>query len=274
MAYELNFLSYCANYTARGDILVKVGRLKPFLECRQSGDACFRKVFYNDTLRRSDGKGTNESHTVRYCVRALKYNDSRKDTIDSNVIMSKKQIENFFSYAARVVPFTYTVLEYQNHFSFIIKLEKLPLFCHKFVLTWVRYLYENPFMFAAYHLDYFVDMFPKVSPIAIYHILLGIQNHCRDIHSMMPDGGDDDGKWANTITDEDLRARIKDRMYDRDAKINGICGASSSKMLDSVREKVSCPDTLVEFLKNVEKDRQIYTKALTAYIANKRKIKL
>ena len=130
-------------------------------------------------------------------------------------------------------------------------------------------------MFTAYHLDYFVDMFPKVSPIAIYHILLGIQNHYRDIHSMMAEHGwGDDGKWPNIITDEDLRARIKDRMYDRDAQINGICGASSSQMLDSVREKVSCPDTLAEFLENVEKDRQIYTKALTAYIAKKRKIEL
>ena len=202
--YEFKYLNYCANYSVSGDISHKEGIVKNLKEYKCSGDVCFADVFYGRV--RKNNKKLREANydetpiTAVYRIRFLKYRDDRYDNIDSNVLVDRDCIARFIEYATRVVPFTFTVKEFSRYYCVTIKIDKLKIIFHKFILTWVRYLYEYPYNTIPCFIDNIVNEYPQKSPVLLYHIMMACfanfgTGHCM-IDTMSP--------YIKQLTDEGI----------------------------------------------------------------------
>lgn len=130
---EFAFINYNTEYSCTGDFSKKMGT-----------DACFSKAFrYTDSV-----DNVNE----KYEIILYKGIDFIKKTKGSNAcLFTRKQIKNHLKQAQGVFPFKFRIQELKNWnkkykvFKITLILEEVPGSFHKYLLTWVRYLYEYPY---------------------------------------------------------------------------------------------------------------------------------
>lgn len=130
---EFAFINYNTEYSCTGDFY-KI----------MSTDACFSTAFSH-----TDGIDTvNE----QYEIILYKGIDFISKTKGSNAcLFTRKQIKNHLKQAQGIFPFKFIIKELKdwnkryNVFKITLILEDVPGSFHKYLLTWVRYLYEYPY---------------------------------------------------------------------------------------------------------------------------------
>ena len=126
---EFRYLTYHTEYSCSGTYNLKMG-----------ARACFRSAFdnvYNDS-------------DIRYKIRLYPGIDFCKKVSHSNAcLFSKQGIRNHLLQLKDLFPFSYRVLDEMKGGNKIIvihlHLKDVPATFHKYILTWIRYLYEYPY---------------------------------------------------------------------------------------------------------------------------------
>ena len=103
-------------------------------------EACFRRVF--DAVR--------DDSNIKYKIILYPGTDFCKDTRQSNAcLFSKQEIRNHLLQLKALYPFSYRVADEITEDNKIIvihlHLKDVPATFHKYILTWIRYLYEYPY---------------------------------------------------------------------------------------------------------------------------------
>lgn len=124
---KIRYASYCTIYSARGTI---------------NNDLTSR-VCFADILNRGKIK---EEHYEIYILNDLDH--CLNQCISNYCFLSIEEIRNHIRLARRLFPFVYDVEEtgYNGHsgFKVTIDLDANSIY-HRYLLTWIRYLYEFPF---------------------------------------------------------------------------------------------------------------------------------
>lgn len=128
---EFKFPSYCTEYSCEGSIKKAMRR-----------EACFSFVF-NKAVDDSD---------VTYKVILYKGTDLiGKEHKNNACLFTKKEISNHLKQAQSIYPFEFKVKEVPNYagtypvYKVTLKVHGVPGTFHKYILTWLRYMYEYPY---------------------------------------------------------------------------------------------------------------------------------
>lgn len=126
---EFRYLNYHTEYSCSGTFNLKMG-----------ARACFRNAF-NDVRDNSD---------IKYKIRLYPGIALCKNHNMSNAcLFSKQEIRNHLLQLKDLFPFSYRVLDEMKEGNKIIvihlHLKDVPAIFHKYILTWIRYLYEYPY---------------------------------------------------------------------------------------------------------------------------------
>ena len=119
-------LNFCTEYSSEGDTKKAL---------RQ--DACFSTIFY------SEGNGIVQKN--KYNIKLYKMGDWLNKKRQNNACLTDRSgIVHHLKILKSVFKFSYHLKEKEDHFILTITLEG-DLIYHKYMLSWVRYLYEYPF---------------------------------------------------------------------------------------------------------------------------------
>lgn len=126
---EFKFLVYHTEYSCSGTYNLKMG-----------ARTCFRSAFDN----------VRNNSDIRYKIRLYPGIDFCKKVSHSNAcLFSKQEIRNHLLQLKDLFPFSYRVLDEMKEGNKIIvihlHLKGVPATFHKYILTWIRYLYEYPY---------------------------------------------------------------------------------------------------------------------------------
>lgn len=126
---EFRYLTYHTEYSCSGTFNLKMGA-RP----------CFMSAF---------NKVRNNSN-IKYKIRLYPGIDLCKKASHSNAcLFSKQEIRNHLLQLKDLFPFSYRVLDEMKGGNKIIvihlHLKDVPATFHKYILTWIRYLYEYPY---------------------------------------------------------------------------------------------------------------------------------
>lgn len=164
--YSFNsFLNFSCHYTAYGDINYKTRNSEydksPF-PFRISASACFHYIFEQCDKIEAPFK-------CRYYIRCLKYNKDRTDAVNSNVLVNKEDMIKHISYAQDIFDFKFYIKEFTHYYGITLYITKpyAPVY-HKFILSWVRYLYEFPMCLIPFIQKKVEKDFPELSPIILF----------------------------------------------------------------------------------------------------------
>lgn len=129
---DFQFLDYHTEYSCKGDF-----------EKQMKKEYCFSFVF-----NRTDKDSVSEE----YIIILYKGMGFCKDKHRSNAcLFTKQQIRNHLKQAQGIYPFRYRVTEISNWkgngtvFRVRLTLKDVPGTFHKYILTWLRYMYEYPY---------------------------------------------------------------------------------------------------------------------------------
>ena len=126
---EFRYLTYHTEYSCSGTYNLKMG-----------ARACFRSAFDN----------VRNNSDIKYKIRlypgiALCTNHN----VSNACLFSKQEIRNHLLQLKDLFPFSYRVLDEMKEGNKIIvihlHLKDVPATFHKYILTWIRYLYEYPY---------------------------------------------------------------------------------------------------------------------------------
>lgn len=127
---EFRYLSYCTQYSCSGDISTK-----------EIKAACYSKVFHSIFGQ--------EQHSIKYNIIIYKGIKFAVEQHKNNAcILSRREIRKHLDCAKRIIDFEYKISEEKRGdypvYILHIKVDACSTF-HKFLLTWVRYMYEFPY---------------------------------------------------------------------------------------------------------------------------------
>lgn len=126
---EFKYTSYHTEYACEGDYNYST-----------SGDACFREVFYNVY---------SNSHLFYHIIlyRGVEY--VTKTQHSNACLFTKSKVIQHLRQAQALYPFVFKVEESSRHnypiFIIHLELNNVPRLFHKYLLSWIRYLYEFPY---------------------------------------------------------------------------------------------------------------------------------
>ena len=162
---DFQFLDYHTEYSCKG-------AFKKDMDV----DACFSFVF-----RRTDEENVSEE----YEVILYKGTDFSREKHNSNsCLFTKKQIRNHLKQAQGIYPFDFHITEAAKWrggysvFKIHLKLINVPGMFHKYLLTWLRYMYEYPYnviLYDAYKLKK-DPCFRFTSMSDLFNLVLGCFN--------------------------------------------------------------------------------------------------
>lgn len=126
---EFRYLTYHTEYSCSGTYNLKMG-----------ARACFRSAFDN----------VRNNSDIKYKIRLYPGIALCKNHNVSNAcLFSKQEIRNHLLQLKDLFPFSYRVLDEMKEGNKIIvihlHLKDVPATFHKYILTWIRYLYEYPY---------------------------------------------------------------------------------------------------------------------------------
>lgn len=126
---EFDFLDYHTEYSCSGDVEVKMKKR-----------VCFADAFH---------KLNKEKLTVNYCIKIYKGSTLRKTNGSNMCFFSRQQIKNHLNQLKSLFPIESRVYDSHDkkkpHFIVEVCLKEVPGIYHKYMLTWLRYLYEYPY---------------------------------------------------------------------------------------------------------------------------------
>lgn len=190
---DKNFLmlNFCTEYSSKGNTNKNM--------CK---DACFSTVFY------SERNGVKQKNV--YTVKLYKMGDFLNKKRQNNACLTDRAgVVHHLKVLQSVFKFAYRLKENEDHFLLKITLEG-DLIYHKYMLTWVRYLYEYPFnvfLADAVRLKQ-LPCFRFESIINLFNIVgatSGICQHGTGIHAI--------GETANfkeLLTTKQIQGRLKE----------------------------------------------------------------
>ena len=129
---DFQFLCYHTEYSCKGAIGKKMGV-----------SACFSRVF-----NAIDGENISEDYEI-ILYKGTKL--AKEKNKSNSCLFTKKQISNHLKQAQRIYPFNFRITEVTNWgdgynvFKVHLKLIQAPGTFHKYLLTWLRYMYEYPY---------------------------------------------------------------------------------------------------------------------------------
>ena len=129
---DFQFLDYHTEYSCKGT-----------LEKEMDVEACFSFVFNQI----DEGNVSEEYEVILYKGTAF----SREHHNSNSCLFTEKQIRNHLKQAQGIYPFDFYITEAAkwrggyNVFKIHLKLTNVPGTFHKYLLTWLRYMYEYPY---------------------------------------------------------------------------------------------------------------------------------
>lgn len=124
MKYNFTMLNFCTEYSSLGTINRKMKR-----------GACFGTVFQNP----------KHTHLNTYIIKLHKLGTTlSRDKYNNACLADKCGIRNHLRIVKSIFKFNYRIKETDNFFYIKVKLCGNIIY-HKYLLTWIRYLYEYPF---------------------------------------------------------------------------------------------------------------------------------
>lgn len=190
---DFQFLDYHTEYSCKGAF-----------ERHMSSAACFSDVFRNTGER---------NISEEYEVILYKGTDfSRKEHKSNSCLFTKTQIRNHLKQAQGIYPFDFRITEVTNWinnynvFKVHLKLTNVPGTFHKYLLTWLRYMYEYPYnviLYDAYKLKK-EPCFRFTSMSNLFNLVLGCFNeNPRDIHQIARN------QVSKTMLKRDIRRKLQ-----------------------------------------------------------------
>lgn len=190
---DFQFLDYHTEYSCKG-------AFKKDMDV----EACFSFVF-----RHTDEENVSEE----YEVILYKGTDFSREKHNSNsCLFTKKQIRNHLRQAQGIYPFDFYITEVTNWgdgynvFKVRLKLTNVPGTFHKYLLTWLRYMYEYPYnviLYDAYKLKK-DPCFRFTSMSDLFNLVLGCFNeNPGDIHQIARN------QVSKTMLKRDIREKLQ-----------------------------------------------------------------
>lgn len=120
-----NFLNYCTEYSSKGTN-----------NKRMSRDVCFSKVF----VQREDYQSNY------YKIKIYKGETQAQRSLDNNCLLSIDDVRHHIELLRDYMPFKFRLQDKGNYFLLHLHVDGKNIY-HRFILTWIRYVYEFPFNF-------------------------------------------------------------------------------------------------------------------------------
>ena len=152
---DFKFLNYHTEYSVSGTSNKEM-----------APEACFYYVF--------NGPGYLKNH---YIIKIYKGLQMAKKSNDNNCFLSKIQLHHHISVLKNIYGFTFNIEEKINkdlipYYELTLNING-PNIIHRFILTWIRYVYEHPYNL--YVLDVYklktMDTFKYINPLNIFNIV-------------------------------------------------------------------------------------------------------
>lgn len=183
-------LNFCTEYSSQGNTKKNM--------CQ---DACFSTVFY------SERNGIKQKNI--YTVKLYKMGDFLNKKRQNNACLTDRAgVVHHLKVLQSVFKFAYRLKEHDDHFLLKITLDG-DLIYHKYMLTWVRYLYEYPFnVFLADAIK--LKQLPRFrfeSIINLFNIVgatSGIRMHGTGIHAI-----GETADFKELLTTKQIQERLK-----------------------------------------------------------------
>lgn len=190
---DFEFLDYHTEYSCKGAF-----------EKGMKAEACFSFVF-----RHTSEINISEKYEV-ILYKGTEF--SRKKHKSNSCLFTKKQIRNHLRQAQGIYPFDFRITEVTNWgggysvFKVHLKLTNVPGTFHKYLLTWLRYMYEYPYnviLYDAYKLKK-DPCFRFTSMSDLFNLVLGCFNESPyDIHQIARN------QVSKTMLKRDIREKLQ-----------------------------------------------------------------
>ena len=190
---DFQFLDYPTEYSCKGT-----------LEKEMDVEACFSFVFNQI----DEGNVSEEYEVILYKGTAF----SREHHNSNSCLFTKKQIRNHLKQAQGIYPFDFYITEAAkwrggyNVFKIHLKLTNVPGMFHKYLLTWLRYMYEYPYnviLYDAYKLKK-DPCFRFTSMSDLFNLVLGCFNeNPAAIHQIA------ENQVSKTMLKRDIREKLQ-----------------------------------------------------------------
>lgn len=190
---DFQFLDYHTEYSCKGAF-----------EKGMRTEVCFSFVFRHVS---------EQNVSEEYEVILYKGTDfSRKKHNSNSCLFTKKQIRNHLRQAQGIYPFDFRITEVTNWedgynvFKVRLKLTNVPGTFHKYLLTWLRYMYEYPYnviLYDAYKLKR-DPCFKFTSMSDLFNLVLGCFNEdTNNIHQIAR------SQVSKTMLKRDIREKLQ-----------------------------------------------------------------
>lgn len=190
---DFQFLDYYTEYSCKGEF-----------EKKMDEEACFSFVFSHTSERNA----SEEYEVILY----KGTNFSRERHKANSCFFTKKQIRNHLKQAQGIYPFDFYITEIANWrdnynvFKVQLKLINVPGTFHKYVLTWLRYMYEYPYnviLYDAYKLK--LDPCFRFTSISdLFNLVLGCFSESpMNIHQIAKN------QVSKAMRKKDIRAKLQ-----------------------------------------------------------------
>ena len=190
---DFQFLDYHTEYSCKGAFKKEM-----------DVEACFSFVFNQI----DEGNVSEEYEVILYKGTAF----SREHHNSNSCLFTKKQIRNHLKQAQGIYPFDFHITEAAkwrggyNVFKIHLKLTNVPGMFHKYLLTWLRYMYEYPYnviLYDAYKLKK-DPCFRFTSMSDLFNLVLGCFNeNPAAIHQIA------ENQVSKTMLKRDIREKLQ-----------------------------------------------------------------
>ena len=195
-------LNFCTEYSSEGNTQKDLSK-----------SACFGMIFgskYNGIIQKN-----------KYTIKLYKIGDLLNERRQNNACLEDRAgIVRHLKILQSLFKFSYHLKENEDHFTLTVTLEG-DLIYHKYMLTWVRYLYEYPFnvfLADAYKLKR-IPSFKFESVINLFNLVgatSGLNEGGTDIHAI-----GNTRHFKSLITTKEIKAKLKE-LEGGDKRINDI----------------------------------------------------
>lgn len=203
--YSLKFLNFLTWYKSEGDVPLNMKK-----------EVCFSHIFHMRPVGLEKKNIINNTYTIR-----VFYDGScLEERYNNHCFLALGDIKRYLNQGKKHHPFKYTINK-QNRFYDIVITVKGTVLAHKFILSYVRYLYETPFslyLYEAVKLKKECEEFKKLNYLNIFNIIgASVPNYTNgtDIHAI-----GSTYTFKKLLTCEQIKQQLKNT--DRFAKVNDI----------------------------------------------------
>lgn len=170
--HNLKFLNFYSYYGSQGDI-----------EHNMRAEVCFSHIFHCHELPKNNI--IKNVYTIRVCHSGIDIKEGRSN----QCYLSLTDIKRYLTQGKKFVNYNYHIRKTKDYYYITADVQDVHL-AHKFILTYIRYLYEVPFalyLYEAVRLKHDCPEFKSLDYLTIYNIVSAtIPNygHGTDIHNI------------------------------------------------------------------------------------------